>query len=104
MSIYKKAFVGISQKVEELNKELGLRSVIFDNPLKMVVKVDCPFEYRDLKYVEYLANGHQYAVIAEMEGLSVRTIEAQVEKLQKKAGVTTLPSLVALFMRNGWIN
>ena len=103
LSVYQKAFCGISQKVDELAREISLRSSVFENPLKLKVENNCPFSYWELKYVEYLANGHRAAGIAAIEGTSERTVEARMQKLTKKAAVTTLPALVAFFMRNGWI-
>lgn len=102
-SLYQKAFMSIAEKANELSDEIKLRSIILDNPIKIKHSPECPFSYRELKFAEHLANGHRAKAIAEIEEMNARTVEAQLERLQRKCGVTTLAALVAFFMRNGWI-
>jgi len=55
---------------------------------------------KEIKLVQLLANGMRSKEIALNTGISVRTVESNLDRLRLKTGCKSLPELVATFFRN----
>lgn len=60
--------------------------------------------YTDERVVQLLSEGKTIAEVAGEMNVNVRTMEARIGRLKKKTECSTLPHLVATFLRNKLID
>lgn len=64
----------------------------------------CPFTGRQLEVIKWLSLGKTAADIAEILGRAKTTVESHAEQSRRVIGVANATSLVAMSLRNGWID
>ena len=60
-----------------------------------------PLTLRQLEILAHYANGFRFTEIAELEFISVKTVENTLTAAKKRAGARTLPHLVAMVVASG---
>jgi len=58
---------------------------------------------RQAEVLEYIGQGFRNREIAETLGISVKTVEAHVERVLQKLGVTSRTEAVVCAVKNGWL-
>lgn len=78
-------------------KRNNLSAVLAKTPSEVIVTE------REVWYVQQLSNGYSREEMASDSGLSIRTVEANLDALRKKSNCRSIPQMVATFLRNGLI-
>jgi len=86
--------------VKKLSEDISFLDIV---PVQKEKKKHESAPYREVRHVQYLADGYTMVEIGRMEERSHRTVETFFYKTHLKYGVKNTVALVSLFFRNGWI-